>query len=139
MSSNNNSKIGSDPYSNIGGSSNSSSSKTEEYEAFQRHHQEIQKEKALFHERLESKAQGKALEACILVGAFAAGLTVLATKRFNGFNRYMSLSAKTALPVSAGIFAYCYQYELTTIRYIREPVKYGLIEGEAYDEVIKEV
>ena len=75
----------------------------------------------------------------VLVGSLAAGLTVLATKRFQAFNRFMSLSAKTALPVSAGMFAYCYKYEVTTIQYIREPVKYGLIEGEVYDDVSKEV
>ena len=66
---------------------------------------------------------------CLVSGA---GIYVASMKSIN-FMKYMSVSAKTSIPVMTGMFLFGLQYELTMNHARRFPEKYGLTEKNLKD------
>jgi hypothetical protein len=65
----------------------------------------------------------------------AAGLGVLAASRNQAskFNKYMGTSAKVAVPVMAGLFAFALTSELAIYSMNRDPSKWGISDKARYD------
>lgn len=79
-------------------------------------------------ERVLSLAVGEGIKYG-LIGATTAGVgTYVATIKSDSFRKYMSVSAKSSLPLMAGIFLFVLQYELTIHDANRFPEKWGLSE-----------
>lgn len=79
-------------------------------------------------ERVMNLAFGEALKwsagGVMLAGAGVA----LATARSTSFAKYMSVSAKTSLPVMAGLFLFALKYEHGIIYINRNPQDWGLVD-----------
>lgn len=58
----------------------------------------------------------------------AGGGVALATARSTSFAKYMSVSAKTSLPVMAGLFLFALKYEHGIIYINRNPQDWGLVD-----------
>jgi len=58
----------------------------------------------------------------------SAAATALATVKSPSFSKYMSVSAKSSLPIMTGIFLFTLNYELTQYSCSRFPEKWGLSE-----------
>lgn len=75
--------------------------------------------------RILSMAFGDAIRSSLIYGSMASVATVLATRNIERFNKYLSLSAKTSLPVMTVLFIFTLQYELTMHDCQRNPARYG--------------
>jgi hypothetical protein len=83
-------------------------------------------------ERIRDYSLGEAIKwGCI--GMAVAGTGVLVASKNNvKFNKYMSVSAKTSLPIMSGLFLFALNYETTIYDASNNPEKYGLS-----DEIMK--
>lgn len=69
-----------------------------------------------------------------LIGMTGMGVGVLiASKKNVNFNKFMSVSAKTSLPIMAGLFLFGLNFETTIYDASNNPEKYGLT-----DEIMKD-
>jgi hypothetical protein len=86
-----------------------------------------------FHPLVATLSQKKAIKYGT-IGLVAGGAgTVLASTYNTSFHKYMSISAKTSIPVMVGVFLFSLKYELTLSSAQRYPEEWGLS-----DEFIKE-
>jgi len=58
----------------------------------------------------------------------SAAATALATVKSTNFSKYMSVSAKSSIPIMTGVFLFTLNYELTQYSCGRFPEKWGLSE-----------
>ena len=75
--------------------------------------------------RILSMAFGDSIRSALIYGSLASVATVLATRNIERFNKYLSISAKTSLPVMTVLFVFTLQYELTIHDCQRNPSRYG--------------
>eukprot|EP00595_Chromulina_sp_UTEXLB2642_P003199 CAMPEP_0196767572 /NCGR_PEP_ID=MMETSP1095-20130614/41749_1 /TAXON_ID=96789 ORGANISM="Chromulina nebulosa, Strain UTEXLB2642" /NCGR_SAMPLE_ID=MMETSP1095 /ASSEMBLY_ACC=CAM_ASM_000446 /LENGTH=190 /DNA_ID=CAMNT_0042136017 /DNA_START=65 /DNA_END=637 /DNA_ORIENTATION=+ len=85
-----------------------------------------------------SLALGEATKYGIVGGIASLIATIAATKYSPKFNKYMSISAKTSLPVMTAMFLFGLQYELKLHDMMKFPNKYGIISDEE-EEVVKKM
>lgn len=93
--------------------------------------------KAIRQERVSSIALGEAIKYSIGATVVAGGLTVLATLKNKNFAKFMSVSAKTSLPVMAGLGMFGYKFEMVQYDAINHPERWGLEENLAKGKVTK--
>ena len=58
----------------------------------------------------------------------SAAATAFASMKSTSFNKYMSISAKSSIPIMTGVFLFTLNYELTQYSCGRFPEKWGLTE-----------
>jgi len=79
-------------------------------------------------DRVLAIAHGEALKAGVVGTIVAGAATAFASYKSLPFAKYMSVSAKTSLPVMAGLFLYPLRYELCIGSMNRRPEQWGLTE-----------
>jgi len=85
-----------------------------------------QKARELKQERVESIAMGEAIQWSIAATAATGAAVALATWRNKNFAKFMSVSAKTSLPVMAGLGMFAFRYELTQHNALQYPERYDV-------------
>lgn len=83
-----------------------------------------QKARALKQERVEAIAMGEAIQWSIAATVATGAAVGLATWRNKNFAKFMSVSAKTSLPVMAGLGMFAFRYELTQHNALQYPERY---------------
>lgn len=96
-----------------------------------------EKLKVIRKDRISSIALGEAIKYSLGAAAVAGSLTVLATLKNKNFSRFMSISAKTSLPVMAALGTFGYKYEMVQYDAIQHPENWGLEEYVAKGKVTK--
>lgn len=76
-------------------------------------------------DRVEAIALGDAITWSVGATLVAGGLTALATLRSKKFSQFMSVSAKTSIPVMAGLGMFAFRYELTQHNVLNYPERYN--------------
>ncbi len=78
------------------------------------------------HEKVLDTANTIGAKWGIGAGLLVGGATLLATKKWNGFNKYMSISAKVSIPVMTAMGVFSYKYEMVMYDAQFNPEAYGL-------------
>lgn len=76
-------------------------------------------------ERVLGVAQREGIKWGIVATIVVGAGTYVATKRWEAFNKYMSLSAKVSLPTMAGLGLFSYRFEMAAHDVQYHPEKYG--------------
>ena len=80
-------------------------------------------------------ARNSAITYAATGGSIVLAGTLYASKYNQSFSRYMSVSAKTSLPVMTSLFLFGLQYELKLYDVLRHPKKYG-VDGSSIQNAI---
>jgi hypothetical protein len=77
-------------------------------------------------------AMTEAIKWSIGATIIGGGLTALAIARSKKFDRFMSVSAKTSIPVMAGLGMFAFRYEITQHDCLQHPEKYPQLRDANY-------
>jgi hypothetical protein len=94
-------------------------------------YEELKKQKTL------EIARNSALRTAGTGGSIVLAGTLYASKYNQSFSKYMSVSAKTSLPVMTALFLFGLQYELKLYDVLRHPKKYGVDGSSIQKTVVK--
>lgn len=86
------------------------------------------KENKAVMDRISAIAMGEAIKYSVGTAVAVGGLTAGASLYNKNFNRFMSISAKTSLPIMASLGIFSFKYEMVQHDAIRNPERWGLKE-----------